>query len=389
MEKRRVRLEVLAQVVSKNYDLNLEFGDSDSENSSKEKIQIEKPEKSLETLSGETDEGHFLKYQKGMTLIKASHLRFKDRKWLAQVIQDNKEKPGIFRLWHTLDDTRCENLLTFSLPGTKKNLVEFIRPSIESAHSAMRIGDLPLLLQIQWGIYLTGATYIKENKEVDLNIGIMKILDPKVSESLETLKLKIKEACETADGEIAYECSHEIYDFLNKKLTDEDIENFREDKTIDSEIEDMKIDQSENNDPHESQTQEGIINDEEQEEEISSFIEEEVATLGHWSTPWFQLENKKKEIHPSAIQRDELTTMTPPDGKSSEYSEILENISSEIKVLTAKLLQIIQEKTYTRYIGNYRSGKLNAHKLWKQRLEKYDLFQRREDPDKLDICFSF
>ena len=38
MEKRRVRLEVLAQVVSKNYDLNLEFGDSDSEISSKEKI---------------------------------------------------------------------------------------------------------------------------------------------------------------------------------------------------------------------------------------------------------------------------------------------------------------------------------------------------------------
>ena len=81
-----------------------------------------------------------------------------------------------------------------------------------------------------------------------------------------------------------------------------------------------------------------------QKEESVSFTEEEVTTLGHWSTPWFQLENKKKEIHPSAMLQDEQTIMTPPDGKTSEYSEILENISSEIKVLTAKLLQIILTK---------------------------------------------
>ena len=43
MEKRRVRLEVLAQIVTKNYDLNLQFGDSElqkSSNSKKQDIQI-------------------------------------------------------------------------------------------------------------------------------------------------------------------------------------------------------------------------------------------------------------------------------------------------------------------------------------------------------------
>ena len=391
MEKRRARLEVLAQVVTKNYDLDLEFGDSDFEvspNSKKEKIQIENPEISLKNLSGKTSKTHFLKYQKGMTLVQASHLRFKKRKWLIQILSDNKEKPGIFRLWHTLDDTRCENLLASSLPGTKKNLIEFIKPSVELACSSIKTGELPLIQQIQLGIYLIGATYIKETEERNLDTKTLKLLEPKIFKSLKTLKIKIREACETTNGEITYKCAHKIYDFLNQEFTEEDRENFTEDKVLDSEIEEMGTEQNENTASEENQTQEAMINDQEQKDESKSFTEEEIATLGHWSTPWFQLENKKKEIHPSAILRDEQTIMTPPEGKSSEYSEILENISSEIKVLTAKLLQIIQEKTYTRYEGNYRSGKLNGHKLWKQRLEKFNLFQRREEPDKLDICFS-
>ena len=101
MEKRRVRLEVLAQIVTKNYDLNLQFGDSElqkSSNSKKQDIQIEKPEISLKNLSGKTDENHFLKYQKGMTLIQASHLKFKQKNWLKQILSHNKDKPQISRL---------------------------------------------------------------------------------------------------------------------------------------------------------------------------------------------------------------------------------------------------------------------------------------------------
>ena len=390
MEKRRVRLEVLAQIVTKNYDINLEFANPDLQNisnSKKQDIQIENPETSLKILSGKTNEIHFLKYQKGMTLIQAAHLRFKERKWLTQILSDNKEKPGIFRLWHTLDDTRCENLLTSLLPGTKKNLIEFIKPSVESANYSIKTGELPLIQQIQLGIYLTGAVYIKDTAEKDLDLQTIKLLDPKISKTLKALKDKIKDACETTDGAITYKCSHEIYDFLNQLFNEEDKENLSEDTLLDSEIEEIGEEKNDPNESEENQTQETIINNEDQEESVS-FTEEEVTTLGHWSTPWFQLENKKKEIHPSAMLQDEQTIMTPPDGKTSEYSEILENISSEIKVLTAKLLQIIQERTYTRYVGNYRSGKLNTHKLWKQRLEKFNLFQRREEPEKLDICFS-
>ncbi|MFL2932317.1 MAG: cobaltochelatase CobT-related protein [bacterium] len=391
MEKRRVRLEVLAQIVTKNYDLNLQFGDSEfqkSSNSKKQDIQIEKPEISLKNLSGKTDENHFLKYQKGMTLIQASHLKFKQKNWLKQILSDNKDKPGIFRLWHTLDDTRCENLLTSSLPGTTKNLIEFIKPSVELAKTSIKIGELPFIQQIQLGIFLIGSTYIKETSEKNLDTNTMLLIEPKITKTIKTLETKIKEACKTTNGEIAYKCSHEIYDLLSQKFTEEDRENFTEDNILDSEIEEMGIEKDEYNDSEENQTQEVIINDEDEQEESISFTEEEVATLGHWSTPWFQLENKKKEIHPTSILRDEQTIMTPPEGKSSEYSEILENISSEIKVLTTKLLQIIQERTYTRYVGSYRSGKLNGQKLWKQRLEKFNLFQRREEPEKLDICFS-
>ncbi len=66
----------------------------------------------------------------------------------------------------------------------------------------------------------------------------------------------------------------------------------------------------------------------------------------------------------------------------------MDGADSQIKVLAWKLMQIIQERMYTRFSGSFRSGKLNAPKLWKQRLGKYRLFQRKEDPERLDICFT-
>ncbi len=47
---------------------------------------------------------------------------------------------------------------------------------------------------------------------------------------------------------------------------------------------------------------------------------------------------------------------------------VVDNASSQIKVLAWKLTQIIEERKYTRYSGSFRSGKLNTPKLWKQRL---------------------
>ncbi len=141
----------------------------------------------------------------------------------------------------------------------------------------------------------------------------------------------------------------------------------------------------------EAEREEDASQEQAQTSEASRVVEELAEgkpALGHWAAPWFELGEKEKQVHPSATLPDELTIVIPPQGKDSEYEKIIRNASSQIKVLIYRLTQLIKERSYTRYGGYFRSGKLNTPKLWKQRLQKYRLFQRRVEPRKLDVAFT-
>ena len=71
MERRRNRLEVLAQVTAHDYDLALAYGEVSKQE--KQTIQIEDPERTLERLGGDLNDERILRYQKGMTLIEVAH----------------------------------------------------------------------------------------------------------------------------------------------------------------------------------------------------------------------------------------------------------------------------------------------------------------------------
>ncbi|MDP6484688.1 MAG: hypothetical protein QGH70_12720, partial [Nitrospinota bacterium] len=71
MDRRRTRLEILAQVTSGDFDLHLRYGDAPRQE--EESIQIEDPEHTLERLGGDLGDERVLRFQKGMTLAEVAH----------------------------------------------------------------------------------------------------------------------------------------------------------------------------------------------------------------------------------------------------------------------------------------------------------------------------
>ncbi|MEK6712233.1 MAG: hypothetical protein AABZ64_16820, partial [Nitrospinota bacterium] len=129
MERRRARLEVLAQVTTHDYNLALRYGDAASQEG--ETIRIEDPVRTLSRLGGDLEDERVLRYQKGMTLIEVAHRREGTLRWAARAVMESEKRPGFFQLWHALEDARCENRLAGSLPGTRKNFRALIRPVLE------------------------------------------------------------------------------------------------------------------------------------------------------------------------------------------------------------------------------------------------------------------
>ncbi|MBI1725149.1 MAG: hypothetical protein HYR52_05895 [Candidatus Tectomicrobia bacterium] len=392
MERRRARLEVLAQVASHDYGLSLRYGDAASQEG--DTIHIEDPVRTLSRLGGGLEEERVLRYQKGMTLIEVAHRREGTLKWVARAVLESQERPGFFQIWHALEDARCENRLGESLPGTRKNFRAFIRPALEEAERQLAAGQLPRFLEVQWGLYLRGVGL--EPGEASPGPGALRTgwFDPDVAAFLRQAAPAIGAACRAGDARDAFGRAGEIYEAVRSFLTEEDMAQAAAElsasgipEEILKKVQEMGA-KGEQDEAVELKTQQLPSESVETEGEPLDLTPEELAKLGHWASPWFELKGHKKEVHPTAALPDERTIVIPPEGKAEEYRAVVQNAGSQIKVLAWKLMQIIHERTYTRYSGSHRSGRLNAPKLWKQRLGRYRLFQRRESPERLDVCFT-
>ncbi len=391
MERRRARLEALAQVTAHDYDLSVLFGPKTSD---QDAICLEDPEQTLARLGGGLEDEHVLRYQKGMTLIEVAHKREGTYRWVGRAALANRERPGFFHIWRTLEDARCENRLAASLPGTRKNFRAFVRPAIEAAERNHASGELPLFLQVQWGIYLAGIGQTPGVPSANPGDLPAAWFDPAVTQIFHALIPLIDRACAAEHPKTAFQCADEIYDAIQRYFTEAQLAQMNEHEELSEVPEEIleKIEsqnlEGEDDEPLEvlhPEASEDLDDEAGEEVELSP---EELAALGHWAAPWFEMEGNNKEVHPTAQHPDERSIVVPPEGKAEEYAAIIDNASSHIKVLVWKLMQIIQERTYTRFSGSHRSGKLNLPKLWKQRLGKFRLFHRKEEPDNLDVCFT-
>lgn len=392
MERRRARLEALAQVTARDYGLALLFGARAKADGGA--IRIEDPEQTLARLGGGLNDERVLRYQKGMTLIEVARKLQGTPRWAGRAALANRERPGLFHVWRALEDARCENRLAESLPGTKKNFRALARPALEAAEQSRARGELPLFLQIQWGVYLAGVGQTPgaaSSRPGDLPAAWF---DSAVARILQGLVPLIDRASAAENPKAAFDCANEIYDALRRYLTEAQLAEMREDEQL-SEIPEEILEKIENQNLQGEEDEsldalhaEALEDIDAEEGEQVELAPEELAALGHWASPWFELAGNGKEVHPTARHPDERTIVLPPEGKAGEYAAIIASAGSHIKVLAWKLTQIIQERTYARFSGSHRSGKLNAPKLWKQRLGKFHLFHRKEEPEKLDVCFT-
>ena len=392
MEPRRNRLEILAQVAAHDYELDLRYGDTGRQE--KKTIHIEDPERTLERLRGELSDAHVIRYQKGMTLIEVAHRLEGTLRWALRAARASRERPGLFQIWHAVEDARCENRLAATLPGTRKNFIEFIRPALKEAEILHARGELSLFFQVQWGLYLIGQGIEPGTRAPEPSHFDTLWLEPGVLEFLDELRPLAVRAGQADGPAEAFECAEALYAAIRERLPEELLSEALQDLPI-PDIPEEVLERAENQETAgaEGEMEETFAadlsdTDAEIDEEAFELTEEELSALGHWASPWFEFKGHSKDIHPSAVRSDEGTIFIPPEGKSEEYQAIVNNASSQIKVLALKLMQIIQERRYTRYSGSFRSGKLNTPKLWKQRLGKYHLFLRRENPERLDICFT-
>ncbi len=392
MDRRRTRLEILAQVTSGDFDLHLRYGDAPRQE--EESIQIEDPEHTLERLGGDLGDEHVLRFQKGMTLAEVAHRLGGVRRWAGRAVAANRARPGLFHIWHTLEDARCENRLAESFPGTRKNFRAYVRPSLEGAKREQAEGILPLFAQIRWGLYLTGVGEAADPHPPEPGALPAAWLDPPAAALIRSFAPAIVRACGTADPKKCFEAAGEIYEALRSAIGEEalagavlDLRGVETPEEAQEKARTRPKEEEESEGGEEDRSNDFRAEGEDTEGEAIELTPEELARLGHWAAPWFEFKGHAKEVHPTADLPDEATVVIPPEGRTEEYRAVVDGAGSHIKVLAWKLMQLIQERTYTRFGGAHRSGKLNTPKLWKQRLGKYRLFQRRDNPERLDICF--
>ena len=354
---RRLRWERLAQITSHRFGLKLAFGAGHGNDGDRVSIQL----------------GRDPLTERGETLHEAAHLTaesLRGNRRIAELSAGFRPAEGaaLHLLWHALEDARAENTFLNRYPGAELFLVS--RAENDARREAEGKG-LHRLVRLAWGIYETGRGTEAAHLDEDTRLA-MGVIGPLVKRGV---------ACETPEEaadtalEILRSCSPILElpkeEFTRRPDVDGDSDT-REEVRIEAEGESAWA---------------GAVEDGEQDVWTSLELED-LANLSFGGAPWLDRDAKPKEIHPDAMAPDERTWLIPPDGSLEEYLEVLAESSSEVLVMIRRLQRMIRERQYVRYAGSYRSGRLSLAKVWKQRTGNFRLFQRRVEPDRLDVAFT-
>ncbi len=354
---RRLRWERLAQITSHRFGLKLEYGPGHGNDGNRISIQP----------IGD------LFVERGETLHEVSHLvaeSDRGRRRIATLSTGfcSTEKAALYLIWHALEDARAESAFLARYPGGE---VFLDSRAFNDAAREVETQSLHLLVRLAWAIYETGRWGMASHSNEDIRL----VMGPIVPFIERGIVCEIPE--KTAD--IAFEIFHSCSSILN--LLKETI------------VPGTDLDGNSN---IQGQVEIGVDGNAErpcQVKDESQDVEDPVElgnleNLAFSGAPWLDVNADPKEIHPDAIIPDERTWVIPPDGSREEYGAVLDESSNEVLVMVRRLERMIRERQYVRYAGSYRSGKLNPAKVWKQRSGNFRLFQRRVEPDQLDVAFT-
>ena len=351
VELRRVRLEKVLQAAAHNFDLRFEFGNRDL---------IGESHIVMKAVAGEAGRVGYAQL-KGRALHLLGHSLSDSRPWIDAARREEEDnKPLFSALWHALEDARVENWFVQHWPGARKSFEANLLPNLGGALLAIT----PLAEQLQLGFYLDGRGYRGGS------------FNPKIHTLLEELEGEINRAAHSLSAKDTFYTLQEIYPAVAPLIYASRRDTPQKPGSADDEQWDKWATGTHSGD----QTPAGIPEFIENGELVSVGVRGRRQEFPEWfrpgSAPWFERGIGNKDIHPTALQTYQDTIVEPPAGDYESYRLVRAEIQREAGYLAHRLTNLIREEVYLRFGGQYRSGKLNMAKLWKQRIGNYRLFQR-------------
>ncbi|HET7009682.1 MAG TPA: hypothetical protein VFI11_02810 [Anaerolineales bacterium] len=361
LSPQRERLEKLLQITSRAYDLSLAFGPEDRLG-----------DRSIVIGLGDEAKNAGYPFLKGLALHLLGHYLSDLREAHDRARElERAGRPGLVRMWHALEDARLENRMLERWPGMHKSFAARLPPNLGGS----LLGKGPVARQVDMGLYLAGRGITGAR------------LSPPVRQALDDVSAEIRKGAAGQDARASLEAVERIYPRLARLLAGASARGGKMHSAGEveqlGEAETSGVRPSGAEGPPQIDIQDGLV---------------AVKPLGlrrelpEWyrpgSAPWFEQGLGAKEIHPSARRSDRQTIVAVPRGESPEYQALWREVQGEAGRLIAHLVRRLEEETYLRYAGRYRSGKLEMNRLWKQRRGDYRLFQRREHGGRSEAAFT-
>lgn len=355
VEARRLRLENLLQIASRNFDLRVGFDRHD---------RVGRGEILIAAEPAEAAAADYVRL-KGAALHLLAHSMAETVRWAHEAVAEEEAgQPHFLRLWHALEDARLENAMIRRWPGMRRAFDARLLP--ELGGSLLRIA--PVNQQVETGLYFLGRGFGDGQ------------FSPAVGRALAEAREAIVAAASGETPQASLEAMRRIYPIVGGLLRRAAARRTPLPPASDA------AEAAEENEPGRAsrpEKREGPPDIEMSDERVAVGGLGQRHELPEWwrpgSMPWFERGLGTKDVHPSAVRSDVQTIIRPSAGDESAYQAIWREVRREAGYLEMRLTSMLREAAYLRYGGQFRSGKLHTAKLWKQRLGVYRLFERPVD----------
>lgn len=405
VEERRVRLEALLQITAHDFELRLEFGNRDLLGDG----QIVMRAAPAEVVGAD------YRALKGRALHLLGHYLSDARGWAdaARRQEAARGKPDFAAVWHALEDARMENWLARRWPGMDKLFDAQLPLDDGPAARAVLVTPMPPREQVTLGLYLDGRghTGVQYSPHVRFVLDVVseavehgahgdtpratleaaRTIYPDVAELLGAAASRKGPWTSSQGGrEERREGADDVGGDAASAPHDSDSLRTGADREAAKRPESGPLTFGAQKPRSERPDADSGAPEIEATGEVGSVsvVEREVE-FPEWfrpgTAPWFQIDLGDKQVHPSAVRTDRQTIVEPVLGPPSRsdhatYRELWAEVQHEVDYLVPRLTGLVQSEPPLHYGGQYRSGKLNTAKLWKQRIGHYRLFQRRRRP---------
>jgi hypothetical protein len=382
-----VRLEALVQITARDFELRLEFGNRDLLGDSQIVLYAQPAEVARADYRA----------LKGRALHLLGHYLSDARAWAdAARRQEAAGRPHFAALWHALEDARIENWLVRRWPGMNKAF---------DARLPHYLGRSPLGImsparQLEFGLYLGGR--------FDSGCYTEAQFSPQVRAALDLVTATVREAAQGDTPRASLAAARGIYpivagllgesrarrlgkEALRSESGRHDAASSRQKESDSRDVEGQRRELLEGSAPGRSAAHSSPLAGRPsagRPPEIETT--DEVGVVGvaarqrdfpEWfhpgTAPWFERDLGDKQVHPTAVRTDRQTIVEPPRGNLATYRALWAEVQQEVGYLVQRMAGLMQDELRLRYGGQYRTGKLNTARLWKQRMGHYRLFQRQ------------